>query len=61
MPSNRRFNHKKSVEENWSVEETQEFLHKKALKAAALHKEQESGKKYKRVPILHGFKLVEIK
>lgn len=61
MPSNRRFNHKKSVQDNWTQEETQKHYHEKALKNAKKAKSQESGKKFKRVKILHGYKLVEIK
>jgi hypothetical protein len=47
--------------ENWTATETRKYLHDKAKKAAEKAKKQESGKKYKRVPIKNGYKLIEIK
>lgn len=57
---------KAGVQDNWTKEETQKFLHKKAKQAELKCKKQEqenikNGVKYERIPILHGFKMVPVK
>jgi len=52
---------KHSHQENWTQAETQKFLHERAKKAVDDHKKEAAKKQYKKVPILHGYKLVEIK
>jgi len=62
MPTNKRWNYKKKPSsDKWTEDETKKALKGYGKKALIKAKKQEEQKVYKKVPILHGFKLVEIK
>ena len=61
MPTYKKCTGSKKPTENWTADETKAYHHEQGLKAAIKAKKQEAGKRYKKVPILNGFKLVEIK